>query len=288
MRGKTAIAWTKTLTLTALLGITTGLGQAVAQAANSSTDAAWLKSTRDLYYSTEKAGLKGFDCDVHPDWMTLLVSAGKGAAVADDDPRLLLLKQVKVRLHAQMALGTAGQGTPSASTIDWNANTADGTTPDQQTAEMLDGMHRSVEQTLNGFLQFWTPFIENKEVPDAPEGLEITHTATTHTIHAKQGAMELTEIFNKDRVLTEYDVNLNGISIKFAPSFETTPLGLRVNRFDAHMTRTDAGMGQEQEMHVNVQYQSLNGVYLPSVLTMDVVGTGTFSYTFDGCSTSGT
>ena len=45
--------------------------------------------------------------------------------------------------------------------------------------------------------------------------------------------------------------------------------------------------GQRQDMHVSIQYQTVNNVYLPSTLNMDVVGTGTFSYTFDGCSTTG-
>jgi len=283
MRGTTAIASTTFFALAALLGMAAGQGRASAQAANSSADNEWLKTTRDLYYSSEKAGLKGFDCDVHPDWKTLLVSAGKGAAVADDDPRIVLLKPVKVTLHVQMSQGPSSQG----STVDWNANAAPGTTPDQQSAAMLEGMHRSVEQTLDGFLQFWTPFIENKEVPEAPNGLEITHTATTHTIHAKQGSTEMTEVFDKDRVLEEFDVNLNGISVKFAPSFEPTPKGLRVYKFDAHLTREGGEAGQRQDMHVSIQYQTVNNVYLPSTLNMDVVGTGTFSYTFDGSSTTG-
>ena len=47
-------------------------------------------------------------------------------------------------------------------------------------------------------------------VPDSAEGLEITHTPTVHTIHAKQGDTELTEVFSSDLVLEQFNVNMNG------------------------------------------------------------------------------
>lgn len=242
----------------------------------SAADNAWLANTRKIYYSSTRAGLKGFDCDVHTDWRTLLVSANAGTEVADDDPRLTLLKAVKVRMHARMNGG---------STIEWTAG-AQGQPDDASSAVLLDAMHRTVTQTLEGFLQFWSPFIEDQEVPETAEGLEITHTGQQHTIHARQGATELTEIFNDKLVLEQFDVNLNGVAIKFFPAFEPTPEGLRVSAFDAHILPAGVAPINEQRMHVSIHYQSLNGLVLPSELNMNVVGTGTFHYVFDGCATN--
>jgi len=42
-----------------------------------------------------------------------------------------------------------------------------------------------------------------------------------HTIHARQGDTELTEVFSSDLILEQFNVNMSGISIKFAPSYKT-------------------------------------------------------------------
>lgn len=241
--------------------------------APSAADNAWLTDARKIYYSSIRAGLKGFNCDVRPDWRTLLVSANGGAEVADDDPRMALLKDVKVRMHARMSGG--------GSTIEWTAGEP-GQPADDASAALLEAMHRTVSQTLEGFLQFWMPFIENQEVPETAAGVEISHTGSQHTIHAKEGATELTEIFDEKLVLQQFNVNLSGLSIKFFPAFEPTPEGLLVSAFDAHILPAGSAVN-EQRMHVSIHYQSIDRLVIPSELNMNVVGTGTFHYIFSGC-----
>jgi hypothetical protein len=248
-----------------------------AQPSPPNPDNDWLAKTSKLYYSSVKAGLTGFDCTVHPDWHTLFVSANKGGTIADDDPRMALLKTVKVAIHARMR---------GASTIDWVEATSPDKPPDDSSTALLEGMHRTVEQTLEGFLQFWTPFMEVSIVPDSVEGLEITHTPTMHTIHAKQGDTELTEIFSSDLVLEQFNVNMNGMSIKFAPSYKPSPQGLLVQAFDAHIMSPGATPAQEQVMKVGIDYQSVDGLTIPGRLNMEIVGTGQFNFGFDGCTTN--
>jgi hypothetical protein len=272
--------------LTATLARAQNPGQAPSQAApppaaaqpNSTPNpnSEWLAKTGKIYYSSAKAGLTGFDCAVHPDWHALFASANKGANVPDDDARLAQLKTVEVTMHARMKGG---------STIDWVARDTDKPL-DQTSTDLLNGMHQSVQQTLEGFLQFWTPFMEDSVVPATPQGIEITHTATSHKIHAKQGETELTEIFNSDLVLEQFNVVLSGTSIKFEPSYKPTPRGLLVSGFVAHILTAGAPGGQEQEMRVGIEYQEVNGLTIPSELIMDVVGTGKFDFKFDGCSTN--
>jgi hypothetical protein len=240
--------------------------------AQSTADNEWLARTRGLYYSSSKAGLKEFNCEVHTDWRTLLVSANKGVEVANDDPRLALLNTVKVHMHARMDGG---------STIDWTT-AADSAENDR----LLEGMHRSVQQMLEGFLQFWSPFIENREVPESADGLEIHHTETTHTIHARQGGMELTEIFNDKLLIEQYNVIVDGIAISFKPGFEPTPDGLRVNTFDAHILPTGTMPVKEQQMYVRIQYQSVDRFVIPRELNINIAGAGTFHYSFEGCTTN--
>jgi hypothetical protein len=276
-----------TIFLAATLARAQNPGQAPSQAAPPAAaappntapnpDSEWLAKTGKIYYSSARAGLTGFDCAVHPDWRALFASANKGAEVPDDDARLAQLKAVKVTIHARMKGG---------STIDWVEETNADKPLDQSSTDLLNGMHQSVQQTLEGFLQFWTPFMEGSVVPATPQGIEITHTATSHKIHAKQGETELTEIFNADLVLEQFNVVLSGTSIKFEPSYKPTPQGLLVSAFVAHILVAGAAGGQEQEMRVGIDYQEVNGLTIPSELNMDVVGTGKFDFKFDGCSTN--
>jgi hypothetical protein len=237
----------------------------------------WLAKTAKLYYSSAKAGLTGFDCTVHPDWRTLYVSSNKRQATPDDDTLLALLSTVNITLHARMKGG---------STIEWVVAPTPDKPLDENSTAVLDAMHQSVEQTLEGFLQFWGPFIEGSVVPNSSEGLEITHTPTVHTIHAKQGTTELTEIFSNNLVLEHFNVTLNGTSIKFSPAYKPTEQGLLVNAFVAHILPPGTPPAQAQEMKIAVDYQPLNGLIIPGHLNMEVVGTGVFNFAFDACSTN--
>ena len=243
-------------------------------AAASGSDDAWLAKTGKLYYSSAKAGLSGFDCAVHPDWRVLFRTASPGTAISDDDAHLALLNSVRINLHAHMQGG---------STMDWSA-AADPAKPlDDASTQMLTRMRDATEQTLEGFLQFWTPFIDGSVVPDSAAGLTITHSATLHTIHAEQSGVALTEIFSSDLLLEHFDVDMKNVSIKFQPAYAPTDQGLLVKSFQAHVQPAGAAPDQAQDMHVDIAYQTLDGFPIPAHLNMQVANSGTFSFVFDGC-----
>lgn len=239
-------------------------------------DSEWLAKTSKVYFSSAKAGLAGFKCDVHPDWKALFASASNGANVPADDAYLEQLKKVQVRMHARMLGG---------STIEWVATSPEGQAASGNSDATIETLHQTVQQILEGFMQFWSPFMEVTIVPQKTEGLEIAHTPTSHTIHAKQGTTELTEIFNNDLVLEHFNVQLAGTSIKLSPSFEPTPQGLRVKTFAAEILPAGAAPAQTQKMLARVNYQTVNEQAIPGQLNIDVSGTGNFNFTFDGCST---
>jgi hypothetical protein len=248
-----------------------------AATAPAGSDNAWLAKAAALYYSSAKAGLTGFDCSVHPDWHHLFVTADKGQTVAEDDPRIALLKTVKITMHARMK---------GNSVLDWATEANPGKPLDDTSTALLDGMHQSVQQTLEGFLQFWIPFMDRSVVPDSAENLEISHTAAANTIHAKQGGTDLTEVFSNELLLQQFNVDLNGTSIKFSPAYKPTPQGLLVNGFVARILPAGTPPEKVQVMNVGIEYQSLDGLVIPSQLHMEVVGTGTFDFVFDGCATN--
>jgi hypothetical protein len=259
--------------------------QAVAQAAPPSStpgagpgsDDAWLRKAGSLYYSTAKAGLGGFDCTVHPDWRTLFASANAGSAINADDARILLLESVKISLHADL------QG---RSSLKWTPDANSAQPLDQDSSALLSKMHDVTEQTLEGFLQFWTPFVDGSVVPASAAGLTITHTGSLNTIHAEESDTALTETFTNDMLLEHFDVNANGISIKFQPAYKPTVQGLLVKSFQAYVQPTGGQPDQAQQMHVDIEYQTLEGFPIPSRLNMEMTNTGKFNFVLDDCTVS--
>lgn len=251
-------------------------GPATADSAPVSDDA-WLQKAGSLYYSTAKAGLGGFDCAVHPDWRTLVASVNEGSPVTPDDARVALLEGVKINLHAHLAGG---------SSLDWTPETSDGQPLDGDSAALLRKMHDATEQTLEGFLEFWTPFVDGTVVPASAEGLTITHSGSLNTVHAQDSDTALTETFTNDMLLEHFDVDQNGISIKFQPAYKPTGQGLLVKSFQAHVQPAGVPAEQAQEMHVDIEYQTLDGFPIPSRLNMQVTNTGQFNFTLDDCTVS--
>ena len=246
-------------------------GQAAAQA---DANAAFLTKASSLYYSTTKQGLTGFDCTVHPDWANIFKTVTKGAASADAEKSVALLNSVKVTIHARL--------TGPGSGMDWTPDTS--VPPSgQDSIDLLDHMHQATGQTLQGFLQFWTPFVNGSVIPDSSTGIEITKTATGHTIHAVDGTTSLTEVLDEGNVLKQFNVEMGGAKISFEPTYKPTPNGLLVSRFAASILPPGGTSAQQQKMNVGVEYQTVKGFLVPHTLSMDVVGTGTFSFTFDGC-----
>jgi hypothetical protein len=241
------------------------------------SDDAWLRKAGSLYYSTSKSGLGGFDCVVHPDWRTLFASANAGSPVDANDARILLLESVKVNLHAHLQGG---------STLEWTPETSDGQPLDENSSTLLKRMREVTEQTLEGFLQFWTPFVDGSVVPASADGLTITHTGTVNTIHAQDSDTALTETFSNDMLLEHFDVNQGGISIKFQPAYQSTGQGLLVKSFHAHVQPAGVPPEQAEEMHVDIEYQTLDGFPIPSRLNTEMSDTGKFNFILDGCTVS--
>jgi hypothetical protein len=237
-------------------------------------DDALLARAAKLYYSTKTAGLTGFDCTIHPDWLSLIQSAENDSSVSDHSENVMLLKGVAVTLHARMN---------GASTLDWVQPLNASKPLDQASAEMLDRMHKAAEQTLMGFMQFWTPFVDGSVVPPNAGGMEITHSSSGITLHVKQPDTEVTEVFSNELILQKFKVVTDGKTIDLAPSYDSTDAGLLVSRFAARIGPENATAAQAQEMHVEIYYQTIGDFPIPSRLNMEVVGTGIFNFKLDGC-----
>jgi hypothetical protein len=233
-----------------------------------------LAKAAKLYYSTDKAGLAGFDCAVHPDWHALFLSDGNGAVDAAD-PRIVLLNSVSIAFHARMKGGSG---------LDWNPAAHTGQPLDQESANLLDKMQAGTAQTLQGFMQFWTPFVDGSIVPDSSDGVEITPTDKGgYKLRAEQEGTTLTEVLSSGLVLQQFNVAMNGMTVNFSPSYESTEKGLLVTSFVAHIIPSGAATEQTDEMHVNIEYQTVDGFPIPAKLNLEELNHGIFNFVLDGC-----
>ena len=206
-----------------------------------SDDDASLARTAKLYYSTRTAGLTGFDCAVHPDWRTLFESSVKHSTVSENDPNVLMLKSVAITLRARLN---------GKSMVDWKPSSD---SPAPAGADfLLEQMHKAVDKTLEGFMQFWTPFVDGSVVQPNSKGLEITHASTGTTLHSRQPGVDVTE----------------------------ADKGLLVSRFIVEIRPENA---PAQKMNVEIYYLNIDGYPIPSTLNIEVVGTGIFNFALDGC-----
>ena len=237
---------------------------------------ALLANAARLYYSYSRIGngLDGFDCAVHPDWKKIVIVASKGASDAPTEQHIQLLNGVKLQLHAQLM---------GRSTLDWDESSNVGKTFDEDSLTLLTSMHQATEQTLQGFLQFWAPFMNGSVVPSSSPGLDITQSARGYKLVAVQGDTSVTERFDPKLVLQEFDVAMSGAAMSFSPSYKATKEGLLVTSFTAHIRPPESASAKSQEMHVSIEYETVDGFSIPARLSMDVVNTGTFDFVFDGC-----
>jgi hypothetical protein len=257
-------------------------GSPAAAVAAPDANGALLAKAVGLYYSSARTGLKGFDCSVHPEWRTLFLSAtqgaghgaGQGAAVADDDPRILLLKTANIKLHGRLGGG---------SSLDWNLPATPEKPLNQDSTELVDQMHQATERTLTGFMQFWSPFVDGSVIPATADGLEITNTEKGHTLHADQGGTSLTEVLDNNLVMQQFNVATGGAKINFSPRYKPTDQGLLVNAFLAHIQAPQSPPEQAEEMHVEIEYQQVGSFPVPARIAMEISGQGKFNFALDGC-----
>jgi hypothetical protein len=233
-----------------------------------------LAKASSLYYSTARAGLNSFSCEVHPDWRGIILSTQAGSAVAADDPRVVLLKSVKITLHGNPKGG---------STIDWNPAPNPEKPLDEDSTKMLNAMRDGTNQILKGFLQAWAPFVDGSVIPADSEGLEITHTEKGHTIHGDVSGTSFTELLDDSLILQHFDVVSGGAIVNFVPTYKPTEKGLLISSFHAHIQPPGVQPDQAQEMNVEIDYQTLHGFPIPAKILVAIANTGTFNFTFDGC-----
>jgi hypothetical protein len=182
-----------------------------------------------LYDSVEKSGLHAFRRQVHPDWNLIMTSSIKGAPLAADDPRLPLLNQVRITLDARPS---------GSSTLDWQPPPG---RLDASSQATLDTAHRGIEQTLLGVLKLRAPLV-NGSIPESfgEDSFVLAQSENSYTLRSQDKQHSLTELFDRNLLLTQYIGAESGSTIRIAPNFDRNSQGLLVSSFIARIRAAGA------------------------------------------------
>jgi hypothetical protein len=235
-------------------------------------DDALLARAATLYYSTKAAGLTGFDCVVHPDWVKLMQSSESQSPLTEGN--LPVLNGVAISLRARLNGG---------STLEWIQPSIANKPLDQASSEAIDDVHKTVEKTLMDFMQFWTPIVDGSMIPRSSAGIEIRHSSTGMVLLLRQPDAQVLEVFSNELVLKEVRIITGGKMIDIVPSYDSADDIFLVNKFVARTGSATVAATDQKEMNTEIEYRTVDGFPIPSRLNMEVGGTGTFNFKLDSC-----
>jgi len=269
--------------LIAPLMLCSALGQAQSAPAVSQAPPASTASLHDtllakaatLYYSAAKAGLRNFDCRVHPDWAGMMKSVRKGEPLPESDPRLALLDTVSITLHMNLKTG---------SSLEWRLPDPQQKPLDQDQTALLNQVHHGIEQSLGGILKMWTPLVDGSIAEMlGEERAQIFADANGYTLRSKTEHETVTEIFDNGLVLKRYILeSATSANVDLAPTFKTDPQGLLPASFVGRLHGANT-QGPAQEMDVSLEYQSVSGIEIPARITAVMPNVIEMDFRLDGC-----
>lgn len=227
-----------------MFAITPAAGQTPAQSAAKPLDKKTvLEKALHTYYDLETQGLKSFQCTVLPDWKKFMDAAAQKPATGED-PRLALL------LPVQYSVAVDNQGDPKITPI-----LTTGGVPDPSVQGVIDGAQR----TLLGFFQSWNSMVFTSLFsPPEEDGYTLLEQPDGYKLTEISGELNIEILLTKDFVFTTMKSTAPGVVILVKPQFTKTDKGLLMTSMD-----DDINNGS-QKVNVQIQYQAVEGLQLPS------------------------
>lgn len=249
-------------------GAATPPAPAAAPHATTSPGTAKLTSARALYYTPTTQGLQSFHCTVDFDWKDMLTRYS-GSAVPDDNPFLKYLRSV--RLAVSDDLRGTGQ-------LEW---TTAGTPPPGQedsAAKMKEGM----QQMMNGFFSSWNAYMNGNMVPAPDATTTVTETPDGLRLHATAPDADVTELFDKNMLLTEAHVVQPASDVFAYPTYIDSPDGRIVSAIRTVYRQPPTA--PPAELTLNISYAPVQNFRLPETLKYELKNIGAFAFKFSACS----
>jgi hypothetical protein len=171
-------------------------------------------------------------------------------------------------------------GPTGASTV---SHQSDYAPPDQQVAERLRTTTLGLEQTITGFFNIWSPFTFESPFPDADSEFLLEDSAGQYRLTYKQGAAQVVTTMTGDFAMTETEFKTPQMNFDFHPEWSRVKGVYILSAFKALFGASPA---DRQEMDGKVTYQEVDGLELPSALTVKMATparNATIQVAFENC-----
>ena len=231
-----------------------------------------LTAARALYYTPTLRGLKSFRCTVDFDWKDFL-SRHAGADVTDDNPYLQYLRGV----HLAVSDDLNGEGK-----LEWTTAAVVPAGKEDSVAKMKDGM----QQMMTGFFSSWNAYMNGNMVPMPDSTTTVTDNADGLRVHAAAESTEVTELFDKNLLLTESHVAQPGSDVHAYPTYDDTPDGRVISAIRTVFRQPPNA--SPAELNIRIGYAPVQGFRIPETLDYELKNVSSFSFKFSACSVEAT
>lgn len=211
-----------------------------------------VKQARRAYYSLQAQGLAEFQCNLAPDWETLLQDVRK-ADPARADQAITTLKQ----LQFTVSLGRTGSAKVTHTTV---------AAANDQMAQGLDQIYTGMEQMVTGFFQTWSPFMLSSPLPEAEGNFQIAEQGGQWNLTYKDGTADVVTTMGKDFAIQELKVITEEFTSTIQPGFTSTPKGFLLTGYQADYHGKSPS--DTTQLKVGIAYQEVNGLQLPRKLEL--------------------
>jgi hypothetical protein len=234
----------------------------------STYNSAKLSAARALYYTPTTKGLQSFHCAVDFDWKDMLTRYS-GGAVPDDNPFLQYLRSV----HLGITDDLKGSGQ-----LDWTTAGSPPAGQEDSAAKMKDGM----QQMMAGFFSSWNAYMNGNMVPAPDATTTVTETPDGMRMHASATDTDVTELFDKNMLLTQAHVVQSTSDVYAYPTYIDTPDGRVVSAIRTVFRQPPTA--SPGELTLNISYAPVQSFRLPQTLNYELKNIGSFAFKFSACS----
>jgi hypothetical protein len=247
----------------ALLSVTPGALRAQTTSPNTK-----LLSARALYYTPTTQGLKSFHCTVDFDWKDFLTRYS-GADVKDDSPYLQYLRTIHLAVSDELS----GDGK-----LEWTTSSATPEGKADAVAKIRDGM----QQMMVGFFSSWNGYMNGNMVPAPDATTTVTENGDVLRLHAAAETTEVTELFDKNLLLTEAHVVQPASDVLAYPTYVDTPDGRVISSIRTVFRQPPTA--PPAELNIRVSYTPVQNFRIPDTLSYELKNVGSFEFKFSACS----
>lgn len=213
-----------------------------------------IRAAQSAYYNLPKEGVTEFTCSVIPDWAATLKQELK-SDFRPDNPALKLLNGI----HFWVSVNETGK-IKLTHQVDANP-----TSPSQ-----LDDFQKAIsgtEEMIDGFWKSAAAFLLTSALPKAGSSYRLSYQDGGYLLSYREGDYDILTTLAKDYSIAEIRVTAPTLNSLLKPKFAKTDSGYLLTAYDADYEVNHAGASH---VSAKIQYQEVDGLHLPSDLTMRV------------------